>query len=182
MAEARDSIPISNVTFDRVSMAEAVVRVLEMARRHDHPRHVCTANLDHLAMLEQDGEFRSAYTDADLVLADGMPVVWLSRLAAKKPLPERVPGSDLFWELARASALTGVRLFYLGGSPGSAERAAAAVRERYPAVRVCGTYCPPFEEFGTEAEQDRIAAIVHAAEPDILLVGLGAPKQEKWKI
>jgi N-acetylglucosaminyldiphosphoundecaprenol N-acetyl-beta-D-mannosaminyltransferase len=73
-----------------------------------------------------------------------------------------------------------VRLFYLGGLPGSAERAAEAVRERYPGAQVCGAYCPSFEAWGTEAEEARIAAAVREAAPDILLVGLGTPKQEKW--
>jgi N-acetylglucosaminyldiphosphoundecaprenol N-acetyl-beta-D-mannosaminyltransferase len=114
------------------------------------------------------------------VLADGAPVVWLSKLSPEGVLKERVAGSDLFWELAKLSADSGVRLFYLGGADGAAERAAEIVRERHPGVQVCGTYCPPFQEFGTEAEQERIRREVRAAKPDILLVGLGAPKQEKW--
>src|SRR5262245_12849242 len=97
-------VPIAGVGFDNVTMAEAVARIVEMARSVARAHYVCTGNLDHLVVLQRDGEFRRIYERADLVLADGMPVVWLSRLGRGGPLRERVAGSDLFWELARASA------------------------------------------------------------------------------
>ena len=172
-------VSVANVLFDNVSMEEAVERIVQMAQKTNAPRYVCTGNLDHLVMLDRDEAFRAVYADADLVLADGAPIVWLSRLAGT-PLRERVTGSDLFWELARASAATGARLFFLGGKPGAADKAAEEVRRRYPTAQVCGTYCPPFETFDTAAEQWRIQDAVRAAQPDILLVGFGAPKQEKW--
>ena len=171
---------VSNVLFDNVGMEEAVARIVRMTQKTDRPRYVCTGNLDHLVLLQKDAEFRGIYAEADLVLADGAPVVWLSRLPGGQPLQERVTGSDLFWELARASASTGVRLFFLGGQPGAADRAADAVRRRHPSAQVCGTDCPDFAAFDTPAEQARIRAVIAEAQPDILLVGLGAPKQEKW--
>lgn len=173
-------ITVANVAFDNVTMKEAVNSIVQMAQKTDTPRYVCTGNLDHLVTLSRDPHFQRVYTDADLVLADGAPVVWLSRLSSDKPLRERVTGSDLFWELARASEHSGVRLFFLGGKPGATERAAKAVRERHPGAQICGSYCPSFDEFETEAEQERIHAAIRAAQPDILMVGLGAPKQEKW--
>jgi len=178
-------VRVGRAEFDAVTMPEAVERIAEMAALRDRPRHVCTGNLDHLAVLERDPRFAEAYGDADLVLADGMPVIWLSRMGTARPpasptLSERVAGSDLFWELGRASAERGLRLFLLGGMPGAADRAAEALAARHPGVVVCGTYCPPHEEFATEEEQARIAGRVRAARPDVLLVGLGAPKQEKW--
>jgi len=174
-------ITVGDVEFDDVTMQEAADRMVEMASRRDKPRFVCTGNLDHLELLSRDAEFVDAYRAADLVLADGAPVVWLSRLGSSgKRLRERVAGSDLFWELARRSEESGVRLFFLGGAPGAAERASDAVRKRYPLTMICGSYCPPYETFATEEEQSRIREIVHEANPDILLVAFGAPKQEKW--
>src|SRR4051812_20280910 len=117
---------IGGIPFDNVSMEGTVARILEMTRQPGHSGYVCTGNLDHLALLHRDGEFRDIYRKADLVLADGMPVVWLSRLKPGVPLRERVAGSDLFWELARESDARGLRLFFLGGAPGAAEQAAAA--------------------------------------------------------
>jgi len=173
-------VPIGGVAFDAVTMSEAVERIVAMASDGGAPHYVCTGNVDHLVTMQRDSEFRRIYEQADLVLADGMPVVWLSRLSPGGRLRERVAGSDLFWELARVSAVHGLRLFYLGGAPGAAERAAEAARARVPGVNICGLYCPPFDKFGTEAEQARIRDAIRAAAPHVLLVAFGAPKQEKW--
>lgn len=161
-------------------MEEAVTCIVQMAQKTERPRYVCTGNLDHLVTLERDREFREIYAGSDLTLADGKPVVLLSQLAGGEPLRERVTGSDLFWELARASSVTGLRLFFLGGAEGAADAAKEAVLRRYPAAVICGTYCPPRAVFATDAEQARIREKVQASEADILLVGFGAPKQEKW--
>ncbi|HSO38393.1 MAG TPA: WecB/TagA/CpsF family glycosyltransferase [Labilithrix sp.] len=172
-------VAIDGLQFDDVTIAEATARIVELARLRDRPRFVCTGNLDHLAIAAADSEFKAAYQAADLVVADGAPVVWLSRLGGT-PLKERVAGSDLFWTLGQASADHGVTLFFLGGATGAAEAAKAELERRYPGTRVIGTYCPPFETFGTQEEQDRIRDVVKAAKPDVLLVAFGAPKQEKW--
>lgn len=172
-------VDVDGLLFDDVSMDEATARIVELARMRDRPRYVCTGNLDHLAIAAADDEFRRAYEGADLVVADGAPVVWLSKLSGE-PLRERVAGSDLFWTLGRASAEHGITLFFLGGVPGAAEAAQRELEARYPGVRVVGIYCPPFETFATPEEQDRIVAEVRKASPDVLLVAFGAPKQEKW--
>ncbi|MBC8139658.1 MAG: WecB/TagA/CpsF family glycosyltransferase [Fibrella sp.] len=178
----RTCITVAGIPFDDVTMQEAVQEIAWMAEQTDRARHICTGNLDHLVILENDPVFRTAYETADLVLADGMPIVWLSHLQNKKQqqLRERVTGSDLFWELGRVSAQKGARLFFLGGAPGAAVRAADAVRQKYPLACIAGTYCPSFEAFGTPEEEERITEEIRNARPDILLVGLGAPKQEKW--
>jgi N-acetylglucosaminyldiphosphoundecaprenol N-acetyl-beta-D-mannosaminyltransferase len=178
-----ERVRIADYMFDKVTMSQAIDRVVEMARAKDRPRYVCTGNLDHLFLLDRDAEFASVYRGADLVVADGAPVVWLSRLVRETDggaLPERVAGSDMFWELARASAETGIRLFFLGGVTGAAATAATAAERRYPGAKIVGTYCPPFETFDTEEEQRRIRDVVRSAKPDVLLVAFGAPKQEKW--
>lgn len=174
---------VANVAFHNVTMEEAVSRIVQMAQKTEKPRYVCTGNLDHLVTLDRDAEFRAIYKGSDLTLADGKPVVLLSRLAAtpaRPPLKQRVTGSDLFWELARASEKTGLSLFFLGGAPCAADLAKDAVLRRYPGAQICGTYCPPLATFADPDEQERIRAAVRTAQPDILLVGFGAPKQEKW--
>lgn len=172
-------VTIDGLVFDDVTLEEATSRIVEMAKMRDKARYVCTGNLDHLAIAAADPEFRRAYENADFVVADGAPVVWLSKLAGT-PLKERVAGSDLFWTLGRASAESGITLFFLGGVPGAAEAAKAELERRYPGTRVIGTYCPPFESFGTDEEQATIKRVVQEAKPDVLLVAFGAPKQEKW--
>ena len=171
---------VGNVAFDNRTMAQAVDDIATMIASGKVGQYVCTGNLDHLLMLQKDELFRSIYADADLVVADGMPIVWLSHLNGEVPLQERVAGSDLFWHLARLSHETGVRIFFLGGLPGAADKATQVVLERYPNAQICGSYCPPFETFGTPEAERQIEDAVRAAKPDILLVGFGAPKQEKW--
>lgn len=176
-------VSVDDLSFDKVTMKEAVRRIVRMAKRRDRARYVCTGNLDHLVIADRDPDFRRAYHKADLVVADGAPVVWLSRIASRAaggPLPERVAGSDLFWELARISAEANLRLFFLGGLPGAAAKAAEVAEQRHPRVRIAGTYCPPVEAFDTKEEQTIIRRVIRHAAPDILLVGFGAPKQEKW--
>ena len=181
--EVLSKVFVADVAFHNVTMQEAVARIVQMAQKTERPRYVCTGNLDHLVTLGRDPEFRAIYRASDLTLADGKPVVLLSRLAAtpaRPALKQRVTGSDLFWELARASEATGLRLFFLGGAPCAAGLAQTAVLKRYPGAQICGVYCPPAQTFATPDEQARIRAAVCAAQPDILLVGFGAPKQEKW--
>jgi N-acetylglucosaminyldiphosphoundecaprenol N-acetyl-beta-D-mannosaminyltransferase len=167
------------IKVDNVSMQEAVAAIVGMAQKSEIPRLVCTANLDHLATAECDQEFRSIYREADFVVADGMPLVWLSCLTHCR-LKERVAGSDLFWELGRASEATGLRLFLLGGKPGSAAMAALMLTNQYPGAQVVGTYCPPYGTLDDKAELVRIKDAVSSAAPDVLLVGFGSPRQEKW--
>jgi N-acetylglucosaminyldiphosphoundecaprenol N-acetyl-beta-D-mannosaminyltransferase len=178
---------VGGVVFNNVTMEETVSLILLMVQKGESAHHVVTGNLDHLFTLQRDAAFREVYRSAAIALPDGAPIVWLSRLKDRNrkglnhsPLRERVAGSDLFWELAKASQKTGLRLFFLGGVPGAADAAAEIVRARYPNAQICGTYCPPHETFATDAEQARIADRVRDAAPDVLLVGLGAPKQEKW--
>jgi N-acetylglucosaminyldiphosphoundecaprenol N-acetyl-beta-D-mannosaminyltransferase len=167
------------ILIDNVTMDEAVEAIVRMAQKTEIPRIVCTANLDHLATAHHDVKFRSIYETADFVVADGMPLIWLSSFGTCK-LKQRVAGSDLLWELSRASGRTGVRIFFLGGQPGAAVDAKIAVLKQYPDANIVGTYCPPYGTLDDPIELKNIREAVAAATPDILLVGFGSPKQEKW--
>jgi len=174
---------VADVAFSNVTMKETVGLIHLIVQKGSRPHHICTGNMDHLFLLQKDEEFRRAYESASLVLADGMPIVWMSGIARSvtvRPLKERVAGSDLFWELVQASVGSGLRLFFLGGAPGAADEAKSEAEHRLPGCHIVGTYCPPKETFDTDREQDRIMDTIRAAAPDVLLVGLGAPKQEKW--
>jgi len=178
-----NSIKVGNASFSAIKMQDAVAFISLLIQKGNTPHHIVTGNLDHLYRLEHDEEFQQAYQSASLVLADGMPIVWLSRLfrsSGEQVLPERVAGSDLLIELARHSSVTGTRLFLLGGAPGAADGTRAVLEARFPGCVICGTYCPPYESFNTAEEQEQIRKIVRVANPDILLVAFGAPKQEKW--
>jgi N-acetylglucosaminyldiphosphoundecaprenol N-acetyl-beta-D-mannosaminyltransferase len=138
---------------------------------------VITPNLDILRRLVKDPEFRTLCERTDLRLADGMPLVWASRVRGT-PLPERVAGSDLIWRLAQHAGAADRSVFLLGGNPGSAENAASVLRERTPNLRVAGTACPPIGFENDPAYMAQLEQQIAAASPDIVFVGLGSPKQE----
>jgi N-acetylglucosaminyldiphosphoundecaprenol N-acetyl-beta-D-mannosaminyltransferase len=181
-AEMSARIELLGLTIDPLSLDQAVHQVLSWAARDDGSvcRYVVTPNVDHVVLLQQNAALRTAYTAAGMILADGAPVIWASRLLGS-PLPERVAGSDLVPALFDAAdAKQPVSIYLLGAAPGVGERAASAIQRRWPNVRVVGTYSPPLGFERDEAENRAILARIAAAEPDILVVGLGAPKQELW--
>jgi len=139
---------------------------------------VVTANLDHLRRLVVDGSYAGLCAGATLLVADGMPLIWASRLQGT-PLPERVAGSDLISSLTEMAAAKGKSVFLLGGDAGTAEKAAAVLCQRYPNLRVAGTYCPPWGFEDDAAEHKKIVDAVAKARPDIVYVALGSPKQER---
>lgn len=139
---------------------------------------VVTPNLDHLRRYLHDLSFGALIAEADLVVADGMPLVWASRLQGT-PLPERVPGSTLISTLSSAAGLKGMSIFLLGGDIGTADGAAAALQAKFPHCKIAGTYFPPF---GFEKNFVQLSAMIQTlsdSKPDIVYVALGSPKQEK---
>jgi N-acetylglucosaminyldiphosphoundecaprenol N-acetyl-beta-D-mannosaminyltransferase len=143
-------------------------------------RYVVTPNVNHAVLLQHHRGFARAYADADLVLADGAPLVALSRLLGRA-LPERVAGSDLVPKLfERGRTEQPIKVFLLGAKAEVSERAAWMTERRWPGVKVVGRNSPPFGFEKNKAENHRILAEIAAANTDALIVGLGAPKQELW--
>lgn len=136
-----------------------------------------TPNLDHLRRCARDLTFNALLDEASVVVADGMPLVWASRVQ-RTPLPERIAGSDLISSLSAGAAGRGHSVFLLGGAPGTAESAAAVLTTRSPGLKIAGVHCPPL---GFEKNQDAMNAVIAAlieAKPSIVFVALGSPKQE----
>lgn len=179
----RPQITLFGMTIDSLNMEESVATVLQWCREPRGRRclYVVTPNVDHAVMFQSNPRLRDAYADAALVLADGAPVIWASRLLRRR-LPERVAGSDLAPALfQRASdARASLRVFLLGAAPGVAERAAANIAQRWPGVKVVGILSPPLGFEKSPEENNAIYAEIAAAQPDLLVLGLGAPKQELW--
>ena len=166
---------------DRVSMAQTVERLLSWRAADDGVcRYVVTPNVNHTVLLERHAGLRRAYRDASLVLIDGMPIYWAARLL-RRQVPERVAGSDLAPRLFEAAERSGgLSAFLLGALPGVAQRAAERIEARWPAVSVVGVCSPPLGFEKDERQNDAIIEQIAQARPDVLLVGLGAPKQELW--
>jgi len=137
-----------------------------------------TANLDFLRRYAKEPPIRSLYASADVTVADGMPLVWASELLGT-PVPERVAGSALIYRFAERAARDGRSLYLLGGDPGAAERAGWVLARDAAGLRIAGQSAPRFSAEPTQAELAPVIAALQASKPDLLLVGLGSPKQER---
>jgi N-acetylglucosaminyldiphosphoundecaprenol N-acetyl-beta-D-mannosaminyltransferase len=165
-------LPIAPMTQSHA--VEAVVRLVEAGR----PSFFITANAHYAMLTHEDAGLRAVNAQASFLLADGAPLVWASRWKGE-PLPERVAGSDLIFDLCGRAARDGYRIFLLGGAGGVAEQAAEVLSRRFPGLRIAGTEAPPFRTLTAE-ENSALLGRIRAARPDILFVAFGQPKGEFW--
>jgi N-acetylglucosaminyldiphosphoundecaprenol N-acetyl-beta-D-mannosaminyltransferase len=172
-------VTLFGIDVDNYSLAETVDIVASHAADHQAPAYVVTPNANHIVRLRKDPEFQAVYRNALLSVADGVPLLWVAK-SQGTPLKGRVNGTDLFEKTCEAAADRGLSVFFLGGRPEAADRAAAILQARHPSLRVAGTYCPAYGFESNPAEIATIDRTIRAAQPDILFVGLGAPKQEFW--
>ncbi|WP_157369422.1 WecB/TagA/CpsF family glycosyltransferase [Zavarzinella formosa] len=144
------------------------------------PSFFITANLNYAMVSDDNPRLQSINEQAAFIVADGMPLVWWSRLG-KRRLPERVAGSDLIYGLCERATKHGHRLFLLGAAPGIADKAAENLRSRYPGIQIVGVECPPFRAL-TDAEKQEQEDRIRAAKPDLLFLAFGQPKGEFWMV
>jgi N-acetylglucosaminyldiphosphoundecaprenol N-acetyl-beta-D-mannosaminyltransferase len=169
-----DTIHLLGVAISRVSREEALSRI-EAFIRSKEPHLVVTADSSALVIASEDEEFRRIVNAADMVTPDSTGILWAARRLGC-PLIERVSGVDLAERLCELGARRGYSLFLYGAAPGVADTAAANLSARYPGLRIAGTA----HGFLPESEQEALLARIEAARPDILLVAMGIPRQEKW--
>jgi N-acetylglucosaminyldiphosphoundecaprenol N-acetyl-beta-D-mannosaminyltransferase len=170
-------VRFGHIWVDALGFREALDEIAALVRR-GAGGCVFTPNVDHVVLADEDDEFRAGYARASLSLADGQPIVWASRLVGL-PLPEKVSGSDLVWPLMEWAARERWRVYLLGGAPGVAAEVAERFR-RELGVDVVGTDSPVVSVAGPDAETDAALDRLRAARPDLVLVALGSPKQERW--
>jgi N-acetylglucosaminyldiphosphoundecaprenol N-acetyl-beta-D-mannosaminyltransferase len=139
---------------------------------------IITVNVDVARTVARQPELAGLMAAGSLVVADGMPLVWAARIGGQ-PLPERVTGSSLVFSLSAAAAADHRSVYLLGGAAGVPDQAATALRARFPGLRIAGTDSPPFGFDRTDEGVRRAVAAVAAAAPDLVLVGLGFPRQER---
>jgi N-acetylglucosaminyldiphosphoundecaprenol N-acetyl-beta-D-mannosaminyltransferase len=176
-AAARPRVPLGWVWIDQVDLPSAVERIRRFLLSGT-PHQIVTVNLDFLSIAKRQPGFCEVINGADLAVADGMPLVWASRLQGQ-PLPERVTGVDLVEASCRLAVELNRSVFLLGAAPGVAAGAARTLQERFPSLRLAGLYSPPFGPLSAE-EDERIVAMIRDAAPDLLFVALGAPRQDLW--
>lgn len=170
----RKRVHILGVPIDVLTMEQALAKIEEFIAQQT-PHQIVTANAEMVMLAQEDKDFNQILQEADLVSGDGAGVVWASGKFGSK-LPERVTGVDLVTYLLPVAAQRGYRLFLLGSAPGVAETAGQKMQEKYPDLKIVGTQDGYFQP---ENEQT-ILEMIKQAQPDILLVALGFPRQEKW--
>jgi N-acetylglucosaminyldiphosphoundecaprenol N-acetyl-beta-D-mannosaminyltransferase len=172
---------IANVPIDRITLEEATAGIVSTVRKRmaTKPLLIMGPNAQLVTLAQRNPRFADALCAADLNVPDGISVVLASRLLGDF-IPERVTGGDLMERLCAEAALHGLSIFLLGGLPSAAKLAAQKLKQKYPMLKVAGTYCPPLGFEHSQEENARIRKIITDAAPDLLFIAFGAPKQEIW--
>src|SRR5919201_556535 len=167
----RERVSLMGMQIDRVTENQAVATI-GRSLAAGRGGWVITPNLEHLRQFSKQADLRPFFENADLVLADGMPLVWASRLAGT-PLPARVAGSDLIWSLSSEAGRRGSSVFVLGGTREAGWEAARRLKEKCPGLRIAGMIYPPHGFERDDRAMEQIESILVDLEPDIVYVGLG---------
>ena len=167
-----------NTYINNVTMPETIAAIEQMIEA-DKKSYVVAINVDVVMKIEEDSYLKKVVDNADMVLVDGKPLVWISKLHGK-PLKAKFSGSDLVPLLCEVAAEKGYKIFIIGGKDGIAEQAKEKLENRLPKIKIVGTYAPPFGFEKNESELDKINQMISEAHPDLLIACFGCPKQEKW--
>lgn len=167
-----------NTYINNLTMSETVEAIEKMIMEK-RKSYVVAINVDVVMKIESDPYLKEIVDGADLVLVDGKPLVWISKLHGK-PLKAKISGSDLVPLLCEVSAKKGYRMFIIGGKDGIAEQAKRRLEEKYPDIQIVGTYAPPIGFEKDKKELNKINNMISEVKPDLLITCFGCPKQEKW--
>ena len=176
----RHRVRFGRLWVDALAFDDAIQSVRELVKRGNGGA-IFTPNVDHVVLAEEHAGMRRAYRLADLCFADGMPLVWTSRLLGKK-IPEKLSGSDMVAPIVQLAARENWGVYLLGGAPGepgAAELSAASLRADF-GVRIVGVDASKVSADGSLSTDADVVQRVRDAKPDIVFVALGAPKQELW--
>jgi N-acetylglucosaminyldiphosphoundecaprenol N-acetyl-beta-D-mannosaminyltransferase len=172
------SFQVLGVPIAAVQIPGVVAQMEEWISGRERSHYICVANVHVIMEGRQDPSFGEVLRSADLCVPDGMPLVWLGRHRGHA-LHKRVYGPDLLIDFCQVTKDARYAHFFLGGRPGVAEILSRELQSRFPGVQIAGIYSPPFRQL-TQEEDDAITAQINRAAPDVLWVGLGCPKQERW--
>jgi N-acetylglucosaminyldiphosphoundecaprenol N-acetyl-beta-D-mannosaminyltransferase len=173
----KDRTEILGVQVGAINLVDAI-EVLDCCIRERSRDYVCVTSVHGLMESRRDQKLRDIHNRARLVTPDGRPLVWLSHLLGRSRT-EQVCGRDLMRELTAVSALRGYRQFYYGGAEGVSEKLRHSLTAAYPGLEIAGVMCPPFRPL-TQKEDEIVVNTINASDADIVWVGLGTPKQERW--
>lgn len=171
-------IRLLNTYVNNMSMKETTDAIEKMVKA-DKKSYVVAVNVDVIVKIERDTLLKTITDESDLVLVDGKPLIWISKLH-KEPIKAKISGSDLVPRLCEIAAEKGYTIFILGGADGIAGKAKKRLEEKLPGIKIVGTYAPPFGFEKDQKEVDRINRMINEVHPDLLIICLGCPKQEKF--
>lgn len=170
--------PLLNTYVNNVDMPETIATIEQMIAR-DKKSYVVAINVDVVMKIENDPVLKRIVDEADMVLVDGKPLIWISKMHGN-PVKAKISGSDLVPLLMQVAAEKGYSVFLIGGKEGIAEQAKKRIERKHENIRVVGAYAPPFGFEKDEAELKKINEMIAAVHPDLLIACFGCPKQEKW--
>ncbi len=170
--------PLLNTYASNLTMSETV-SMIDRFISEKKKSYIVAINVDVVMKIEKDDILKKITDNADIVLTDGKTLIWISKIQ-RKPIKEKISGSDLVPLLCRKAAEKNHSIFILGGAEGVAERAKQNLEKKYPRIKIAGTYAPPYGFESDKAELDKINKVISAAKPDILITCFGCPKQEKF--
>lgn len=170
--------PLLNTYVNNMSMDETICAVERMIKERKKS-YIVAVNVDVVIKIEQDSYLKEITDNADMVLVDGKPLIWISKIH-KRPVKAKISGSDLVPLLCERAAKKGYSIFIIGGKDGAARQAKRNLEEKFPGIHIAGTYAPPFGFEKDEAELAHMNKIISEAHPDLLIGCFGCPKQEKW--
>jgi len=171
------SYRVLGVRVNEVQIPDAIAVLESWIHERGPARYVAVTGMHGVSEARENSHFRHVLDCAGLVVADGMPLVWLGRWQGHHKMKRRVYGPELMETFCRETG-SKYRHFFYGGAPGVADHLAQVEHERY-GIQIAGTYCPPFRPL-TEEEEREVQKAVEDARPDVLWVGLSTPKQEQW--
>ena len=167
-----------NTYVNNVDMNETLSAIEDMIKVGEK-KYMVAINVDVVMKIENDPYLKKITDNADMVLVDGKPLIWISKIH-KKPVKAKISGSDLVPLLCAEAAQKGYSLFIIGGKDGIAEKAKLRLGQQHPNINIVGTYAPPFGFEKDEIELEKINNMISEKHPDLLIACFGCPKQEKW--
>ena len=169
---------VLGVDVDAVQIPDVIAQMKEWVARPDAGRYIAVTGMHGVMEAQRDASFADALRDADLVVPDGMPLVWLGRREGFD-LARRVYGPELMLRFWQETSDRGYRHFFYGGGPGIADMLAERFAREFPGHEIAGTFSPPYRPLLPEEDMN-IVRVIRTAKPDVVWVGLGTPKQELW--
>lgn len=170
--------PLLNTYVNNVDMAETI-QMIEKMIIEKRKSYIVAINVDVVIKIENDNYLKKIADNADMVLVDGKPLVWISKWY-KKPIKAKISGSDLVPVLCEYATLKKYSIFIIGGKEGIAEKAKKNLERNLPNINIIGVYSPPYGFEKNQRELDIINNMIRKVHPDILIACFGCPKQEKW--